>query len=60
MKRSKAIVLLGEQPELDGWFHADVVVILAAVFMHPLLNRRARTTRQPELLGTAESRGMVD
>jgi hypothetical protein len=37
-----------------------VAVILAAVFMHPLLNRRARTATQPELLGTAESHSMVD
>ncbi|MBN8894618.1 MAG: DMT family transporter [Rhodanobacter sp.] len=55
-----AIVLLGEQHELDGWFYAGVAVILAAVFMHPLLNRRARSTTQPELLGTAESHSMVD
>ena len=55
-----AIVLLGEQHELDNWFYAGVAVILAAVFMHPLLNRQARATTQPELLGTAESHGMVD
>jgi drug/metabolite transporter (DMT)-like permease len=55
-----AIVLLGEQHELDRWFYAGVALILAAVFMHPLLHRRARPTAQPELLGTAESRGMVD
>jgi len=36
------------------------VVILAAVFAHPLLNRRQRATNQPELLGTSESHGMVD
>jgi len=55
-----AIVLLGEQHELDGWFYAGVAVILAAVFMHPLLNRRTRSTTQPELFGTAESHSMVD
>jgi drug/metabolite transporter (DMT)-like permease len=55
-----AIVLLSEQHELDRWFYAGVAVILAAVFMHPLLNRRARTATQPELLGTAESHSMVD
>jgi drug/metabolite transporter (DMT)-like permease len=55
-----AIVLLGEQHELDNWFYAGVAVILAAVFMHPLLNRRQRLARQPELLGTTESHGMVD
>jgi drug/metabolite transporter (DMT)-like permease len=55
-----AIVLLGEQHELDRWFYAGVAVILAAVFAHPLLHRRQRATTQPELLGTAESHGMVD
>ena len=55
-----AIVLLGEQRELDGWFYVGVAVILAAVFIHPLLARRRRGPEQPELLGTAESHGMVE
>jgi drug/metabolite transporter (DMT)-like permease len=55
-----AILLLGEQRQLDRWFYAGVVVILAAVFAHPLLNRRQRATKQPELLGTSESHSMVD
>ena len=55
-----AILLLGEQHELDRWFYAGVAVILAAVFVHPLLNRRQRETKQPELLGTSESHTMVD
>ncbi|THD07372.1 DMT family transporter [Rhodanobacter lindaniclasticus] len=55
-----AIVLLGEQHELDHWFYLGVVVILAAVFMHPLLHRKQRVTTQPELLGTTESHSMVD
>ncbi|WP_449428157.1 DMT family transporter [Rhodanobacter umsongensis] len=55
-----AILLLGEQRELDHWFYAGVLVILAAVFMHPLLNRRKRGTEQPELLGTTESHSIVD
>ena len=55
-----AIVLLDEQRELDRWFYAGVVVILAAVFVHPLLNRRQRSTKQPELLGTTESHSIVD
>ena len=55
-----AIVLLGEQRELDGWFYAGVVVILSAVFIHPLLNRQRRSTAQPELMSTAESRSMID
>lgn len=55
-----AIVLLGEQRELDGWFYVGVAVIIAAVFVHPLLHRRDRSTKQPELMGTAESHAMVD
>lgn len=55
-----AILLLGEQHELDTWFYIGVAVILAAVFVHPLLNRKSRTTKQPELMGTAESHAMID
>ena len=55
-----AVVLLHEQRELDRWFYAGVVVILAAVFVHPLLNRQQRGTKQPELLGTTESHSMVE
>lgn len=55
-----AIVLLGEQHELDKWFYAGVAVILAAVFMHPLLHRRRRMPEQAELLGTTESHNIID
>ncbi len=55
-----AIVLLGEQRQLDGWFYAGVAVILAAVFIHPLLSRQQAAPSQPELLGTAESHGIVE
>jgi threonine/homoserine efflux transporter RhtA len=55
-----AVVLLHEQRELDSWFYAGVTVILAAVFVHPLLNRKQLATEQPELLGTTESHGMVE
>ena len=50
-----AMLLLGEQRQLDGWFYAGVVVILTAVFAHPLLHRKDPSTLQPELLGTVES-----
>jgi drug/metabolite transporter (DMT)-like permease len=55
-----AIVLLGEQRQLDAWFYVGVVVILGAVCVHPFLHREERTTAQPELLGTAESHNVVD
>jgi drug/metabolite transporter (DMT)-like permease len=55
-----AILLLGEQRQLDAWFYVGVVVILVAVFMHPLLHRADPQPIQPELLGTAESHNVVD
>jgi drug/metabolite transporter (DMT)-like permease len=55
-----AMLLLGEQHQLDTWFYLGVVVILAAVFAHPLLHREEHKPTQPELLGTAESHNMVD
>lgn len=53
-----AILLLGEQRQLDGWFYLGVAVILVAVFAHPLLTRRPVSAPQPEILGTAESRAI--
>lgn len=50
-----AMLLLGEQRQLDGWFYAGVVVILAAVFAHPWLHRKEQAPVQAELLGTVES-----
>jgi drug/metabolite transporter (DMT)-like permease len=55
-----AIVLLGEQRQLDGWFYAGVAVILAAVFAHPLLSHKRAPVEQPELLGVAESHSIVE
>jgi drug/metabolite transporter (DMT)-like permease len=55
-----AILLLGEQRQLDAWFYLGVAVILGAVFAHPLLHRLDRKPSQPELLGTAESHSIVD
>ena len=55
-----AIVLLHEQRVLDARFYLGVVVILAAVFMHPLLTRGGRHEARPELLATAESKSMID
>jgi len=55
-----AMLLLGEQRELDAGFYVGVAVILAAVFLHPLLHRRQAAAAQPELLATTESHGVVD
>jgi drug/metabolite transporter (DMT)-like permease len=55
-----AVVLLGEQRQLDAWFYAGVVVILVAVFAHPLLGRKESPAGQPELLGTTESHNILE
>ena len=54
-----AIVLLGEQRELTPLFYAGVAIILAAVLVHPLLGR-PRPLQHPEVLGTAEAKGMAE
>ncbi|MEO7066827.1 MAG: DMT family transporter [Rhodanobacter sp.] len=55
-----AIVLLGEQRELDHRFYVGVIVILAAVFLHPLLKHLKRAPKRPEMVGTTESHNLVD
>lgn len=54
-----AIALLGEQRELTGLFYVGVAIILSAVFVHPLISR-PRAMTQPELLGTAEAKGVSE
>ncbi|MDC8745141.1 DMT family transporter [Xanthomonas campestris] len=54
-----AIVLLGEQRELTPLFYLGVAIILGAVFLHPVLERRRKVVH-PELLGTAEAKNIVD
>ncbi|PRH83736.1 DMT family transporter [Arenimonas caeni] len=51
-----AIVLLGEQRELGGLFYLGVVVILAGVFLHPLLAPGPAHKPEPANLGTAEAK----
>ncbi len=53
-----AIVLLGEQRELDGLFYLGVVIVLGTVLAHPLLTRRTLVKPAAEVLGTAESRAL--
>lgn len=50
-----AALLLGEQRELTPTFYAGVGVILAVLFLHPLISRPRRIT-QPEVLGTSEAK----
>jgi len=54
-----AIVLLGEQHELTTQFYAGVAIILGAVLLYPMLSR-PQPLRHPEVLGTAEAKGMAE
>lgn len=54
-----AMIFLGEQHELTPLFYVGVAIIIGAVFLHPLLNRR-RPLENPELLATSESRTQID
>ena len=53
-----AILLLGEQRELTPQFYAGVAIILGAVVLYPLLNR-PKPVQHPEVLGTAEAKGIA-
>ncbi|QBB70985.1 DMT family transporter [Pseudolysobacter antarcticus] len=55
-----AALLLGEQRELGILFYAGVAIILGAVLVYPLLSRRSEPLGQPELLGTAEAKGVAE
>src|SRR5690606_17813101 len=60
-----AIVLLGEQHELSPAFYLGVAIVLLAVVAYPILARGrpaagAARVEHPELLGTAESKQIVD
>ncbi len=54
-----AIVLLNEQRELTTQFYLGVAIILAAVFVHPLLGKPRRLAH-PEVLGTSEAKGAAE
>lgn len=53
-----AVLILGEQHQLDPWFYAGVAIILGAVFVHPLLARRPVGKPPAAVLGTAESKAI--
>lgn len=55
-----AALLLGEQRELTSQFYLGVAIILAAVFIHPLLHHRRGRIQHADLLGTAENKSIVD
>lgn len=53
-----AVLLLGEQRDLNGFFYLGVAIILSAVFIHPLLRRGSPL--QPETLTMSEARNAAD
>lgn len=53
-----AVVLLGEQRQLDAWFYVGVAIILGVVFAHPLLTRRPVSRPPAAVLGTAEAKAI--
>ncbi len=54
-----AIPLLGEQRELTALFYLGVAIILAAVFIHPLLERPRRVEHK-EILATGEAKRIAE
>jgi drug/metabolite transporter (DMT)-like permease len=54
-----AALLLGEQRELTPLFYLGVIVILAAVFVHPLLTR-GKSAGHTENLAVAEAKDILD
>ena len=54
-----AILLLGEQRQLTPQFYLGVTIILAAVLLYPLISR-PRPLRHPEVLATAEAKGIAE
>ena len=54
-----AIALLGEQRQLTPLFYLGVVMILCVVLMHPLFGGAHRLA-QPEVLATAEAKGVAE
>jgi len=54
-----AALLFGEQRELTPSFYLGVAIILAALFVHPLIHRTKRLA-QPEVLATAEAKNAAE
>lgn len=54
-----AAILFGEQHELTPLFYVGVVIILAAVFIHPLLGTPKQQV-QPEILAVAEAKNILE
>ncbi len=55
-----AIVLLGEQRELDSLFYLGVAIVLGTVFAHPWITRERPSLPPAEILGTSEAKNLGD
>lgn len=53
-----AILLLGEQRQLDSLFYLGVAIVLGSVITHALLSRRPTRKPPAEILATAESKAL--
>jgi drug/metabolite transporter (DMT)-like permease len=53
-----AIVLLGEQHQLDALFYLGGAIVLGTVLLHPLLAMRKPRKPPAEMLGTCEAKGI--
>ncbi|MGH8116285.1 MAG: EamA family transporter, partial [Rhodanobacteraceae bacterium] len=53
-----AVIVLGEQHQLDLWFYGGVAIILGAVFVNPLLGRHPAAKPPAAVMGTAESKAL--
>ncbi|HEX7340886.1 MAG TPA: DMT family transporter [Rhodanobacteraceae bacterium] len=55
-----AIAILGEQHEVGLLFYAGVVVVIAAVVVHPLISRRPPRKPPKDVLGVAEAHNVAE
>jgi drug/metabolite transporter (DMT)-like permease len=53
-----AALLFGEQQEVRWTFYLGAAIVVAGVFLHPLLHRHAEQPRSPEVLAVAESKSL--
>jgi len=53
-----AALLFGEHQQLSWSFYLGALIVVAGVFLHPLLNRPAAKPESPEVLAVAESKSL--
>lgn len=55
-----AILLLGEQRQLDLMFYLGVAIVLGTVFAHPWISRRSGKLPPAEILSTSEAKNLIE